>query len=189
MMKRMHNQRGYTLVEMMVTVSIFALAFIAIGAIFLGFSTAQSRANTAQRLLNEGSFLFETVVKEIRMHAIDYSCATDYETDTDMVCLRSPVDGSVAHIRVIDSGGTQVEICKASNATSCTSWNSLVPSFLTINSFEMYVYPTVSPDTATTDTQVFHPSVLIKMSMEAGRGRAKQQYDFQTTVSSRAYDF
>ena len=55
MIKSLYNS-GYTIVEMMVTVSIFTLAFVAISAIFLGYNTAQSNASVSQRLLNEGNY-------------------------------------------------------------------------------------------------------------------------------------
>src|SRR3989344_4022602 len=116
----MRQQSGYTLVEMLVTVSIFALAFIAIGAIFLGYSTAQSRASTAQRLLNEANFFLESIAREIRSHAVDYDCSAEM-TDA-YICLRSPEDSSVVQIRVTEvSGEKQIWMCRGFTETVCIS--------------------------------------------------------------------
>ena len=64
------KREGYTIVEMLVAVAIFSLAFITISVIFLGFTGAQSRAAVSQRLLNEGSYMLELVARENRMHAV-----------------------------------------------------------------------------------------------------------------------
>jgi prepilin-type N-terminal cleavage/methylation domain-containing protein len=189
---KLQTNKGYTLVELLVTVSIFALAFLAIGAIFLGFSTAQSRAGNAQRLLNEGNFLFESVAREIRMRAIDYDCleAANYESETDYVCLKS-IDGAKVHFQVIDQTGSDydIQICRDFTGSACTTWRSIKPSFLTVTKAEFYISPVNNPLDSNDFNEIFHPLTLITMTIETGSGRTVKKHNFQTTVSSRLYNF
>jgi len=192
MKKSLYNS-GYTIVEMMVTVSIFALAFIAMAAIFLGFNTAQSNASVSQRLLNEGNHMFEAIAREIRMNSIDYDCGVIYGSDNSKVCLKSLDTGESIHFRVEGAWpGTVVQVCSEIEDPACTDvgdWNTLNVGFIHINKFTFRVFPDEDPSTTSDPDKVSQPMVLINMSMQAGTGKAVQTYDFQTLVSSRVYNY
>ena len=185
---KQQQSAGYTLIEMMVAITIFAIAFVAIGAIFLSYSLAQTRASSGQRLLNESNFLFETVAREIRMNAIDYSCPfADPATTINYICLKK-TDGTVEHVKFENK---QILVCKQPTALDCagpTNWISLTPAFVTVSSAKFYTYPTADPNAIdVADAQLFQPITTILMSVATGQGRAYQTYDFQTAVSSRVY--
>lgn len=188
------SRGGYSLIEMLVTVAIFALAFVAIGAIFIGFSTAQSRASAAQQLLNEGNFILESITREIRGNTIDYSCtASDPASNHTYLCLRS-IDGRSVHFRFNDpSASGKLQVCIDYDDFPCTfvnQWIDMNPSFLTITKIAFHTYPTSNPlNVDRTANEVFQPITTILMSIEAGKGRAKQHYDLQTAASSRVYNF
>ncbi|MBI4090960.1 MAG: type II secretion system protein [Candidatus Komeilibacteria bacterium] len=190
----LQRNAGYTLVEMLITVSIFALAFVTIGAIFIGFTAAQSRATTAQRLLNEGGFILEAVTREIRINAIDYACtAANPVTNHAYLCLKS-LDGRSVHFRFNNfSGSGVVQSCVDYDDAPCTlanQWVDMNPSTLRITKFEFHTYPTSNPHNANQgSSQVFQPITTMVMSIEAGTGRAMQRYDLQTAASSRVYSF
>lgn len=189
---------GYTLIEMVVTVGIFSLAFTAISAIFIGFTTAQSRATVAQRLLNEGNYILEAMTRELRMHAIDYDCeGWDPTTDTNMVCLQA-FDGKVIRFYFDPPSGSETTgdllVCKNYDPDECLmsgsggSWTSLRPSFMSITNVMFHVYPFRSPYGANVPAEdAWQPMTTVNISIAAGRGRARQSYDLQTAASSRVY--
>lgn len=193
-MKKTKQQGGYTLVEMLVTVAIFGLAFVTIGVIFISTSAAQARASSAQRLLNEGNFILESITREIRMNAIDYSCAPgNYTSNHERICLRS-VDGKAIHFRFSPAAAPgKIQVCTDYDAFPCTldsQFTSLNPDFLTITKWEFHVYPVLYPlDVNRGSTEVFQPITTIVVRMETGTGRSKQAYDLQTAASSRVYNF
>lgn len=182
---------GYTIVEMLVTVTIFSLSFLAIAAIFLGFSGAQTRAGVAQRLLNEGNFLLELVTREIRMHAVDYSCT---QRSATYACLRS-VDGQAIHIKFDNLANPKtLQVCKDYDASPCPfgspKWITLNPTSVILTNVSFQTHPNVNPlSSDVAPAQVFQPMTTILMSIQAGQGRSQQIYDLQTAVSSRAYSF
>ena len=192
------DRRGYTIVEMLVTVAIFALSFVTIAAIFVGFSTAQTRAGVSQRLLNEGNYLLEVLAREIRMNAIDYDCsAANPATSHDYICLRS-VDGESIHFRLFDdvanpSTTVDLQVCKDFSASPCalsSDWTTLNPDFLKINELSFQTHPIQNPlRQDVPDEQLYQPVTTILMTVEAGRGRAVQTYELQTSVASRVYYF
>lgn len=71
-MTRPSSQRGYTLIEVLVASTIFAvIAVIALTA-YVSIFGANRRADAERRLVDETAFLSERIVKEIRNAQIDY---------------------------------------------------------------------------------------------------------------------
>ena len=181
------TQAGYTIVEMLVSVAVFGLAFIAIGAIFIGFSTAQSRASVSQRLLNEGNFVLEAVAREIRMNAIDYDCGL---MSSRYICLTAP-DGTETHFRFNDPSAPNIlQACSdpVSVGVAC-SWINLHSSDVDITNVEFHVFPQNDPFAPNApDGDIFQPITTILMTIQAGVGRGQQIFDLQTSVTSRLYN-
>jgi prepilin-type N-terminal cleavage/methylation domain-containing protein len=185
MKKMSQHTQGYTLVEMLVAVAVFALAFVTIGAIFIGYNTAQSRAGVSQKLLNEGNHILEAVAREIRMHAIDYNCIFSD------ICLRA-VDGKEIHFRFDHSSAPdKLQVCKDNDGCDIgSSWSTMNPDFLTLGNVEFHTYPLDNPASPSTSAaNTYHPITVILMTIESGSGTKQQIFDLQTTVSSRVYDF
>lgn len=57
---------GFTLIEILVVVCIFALLMVMIAGIYVAFSNAQMRTKAAQRLLNDSQYAMELMAKEIK---------------------------------------------------------------------------------------------------------------------------
>jgi len=182
---------GYTMVELLVAVAVFALAFVAITAIFVGFSLAQSRAAQGQRLLSESNYIFEAVAREIRMNRIDYDCGCsgyDPAETKGYICLVSET-GAQVHFNY-DSDNDKIQVWKDPNGSSTCpgTFVDMNPDFMSVTAFTMETYPVVSPlSPDPLDVNVYQPLTTINMTVEAGRGSAQVSYDFQTAVTSRYY--
>ncbi len=184
---------GYTIVEMIITVGIFSLAFVAISAIFIGFTNAQSRASTSTSLLNEGNYVLSSIANDIRNSAVDYTsvnCGV-VAGSTANICLKH-FDGRYI-VYKWDSPSSNVLVCTANapsvcdpnNTTDTTKWTVKNASFIKVTSLKMYAYPASPPSVSTP----FQPEVTTQMTISSGAGRAAQSYDLQTTVVSRVYVF
>lgn len=67
-------KNGFTLIEILVTISIFGSVVVMISAVYIGFSHIQARANATQRILNDSQFILEAMAREIRNDLIlDYN--------------------------------------------------------------------------------------------------------------------
>lgn len=71
-MKIKDNKLGFTLVEILVAVSIFSLLSVVVAGIYVAFSNAQARATRAQRLLNDAQFALVGIAREIRNNELYY---------------------------------------------------------------------------------------------------------------------
>lgn len=89
------NNKGFTLVEMLITLTIFSLGFVMIAAIYVGISNAQNRAKVSVEYLNEGEIVFEQLAREIRGKMIDTSsaCPTSCGDPNTYVCLSDLANG------------------------------------------------------------------------------------------------
>ena len=85
MLKIINNQKGLTLIELLVAVFIFSLLSTVIAGIYVSFSNAQARTKVAQALLNDAQFALEGIAREIRNSRVlyaegEYNCG-DVELD------------------------------------------------------------------------------------------------------------
>ena len=79
------NEEGFTLVELLIAVSIFALLSVIISGIYLAFSKSQARTKVSQSLLNDAQYILETVAKEIKNNEI---VGIGTSGDTDIYTLK-----------------------------------------------------------------------------------------------------
>ena len=57
------NKTGFTLVEVLVAVSIFAMLAILLSVIYVAFTKMQTRTQISQQVLNDSQFTLETMTR------------------------------------------------------------------------------------------------------------------------------
>jgi len=67
------NQTGFTLVEILVSLTIFVIVTVVSITAFIQIITAQRKADLSRMVYEEGRFFMEKMVKEIRNNTIDYA--------------------------------------------------------------------------------------------------------------------
>ena len=171
----LENGAGYTLVEMLVTIAIFSLAFIAISSIFIGTTTAQNNARANVAVLNESQLVFEQIAREIRSHTIDTDPTTCNCPDVNFICLKD-LSGQTTFIRH-NAVNLNAEL---SHSTSCSgaSWSVLNDPSIRIDS--LVFYPNDDPTE--------QPFTSIQMTATNNANVARQRtLLFQTMISTRYY--
>lgn len=66
------NRKSFTLIEVLVAVSIFAILALTAASTFVNFMGVKRRADLVQYIKNEGDFLMERIKREIRNGTVDY---------------------------------------------------------------------------------------------------------------------
>ncbi len=61
------TNKGFSLIELTVSVAIFAIIIVSAGNIFIQISKAQREMLTRQILIDEGRYIMESMIKDIRM--------------------------------------------------------------------------------------------------------------------------
>lgn len=77
------NQKGVTLIEMLVAVAIFSIIVVAISGLFISSIRAQGRILATQELLDQTSYVLEYMGRAIRMAKKELNCSSP---DTQEYC-------------------------------------------------------------------------------------------------------
>ena len=80
-MKELKQQKGFTLLEMLVVSAIFIMALSSMVMIFVETNKAQKRLANSEKLQADTRYLVELMAREIRNNTIDYSF---YPANDDM---------------------------------------------------------------------------------------------------------
>jgi len=93
MKKSSTTEKGFTLIETLVAVSVFAFLVAAVGSVYVQVLQMQRRASAAQKIQSNALFIFDRMSREIR-----YNTVHTGECATDTLTLRSPDPASAAAI-------------------------------------------------------------------------------------------
>ena len=179
--------RGFTLVELMVSVSVFSIVMlISMGAI-LTVVDANRKSQALRAVMDNLNFAFEGMTRDIRF-GDNYHCGSagditrplDCSLGDNSITIRTS-SGNLATYRL--SGN---RIIKTLNGTDyyVTSGDS------TIQSLKFYVsgaYPFVA---ANPTTDMIQPQVIMVVSGYAGtKDTLKSSFSLETTLSQRKFDY
>lgn len=182
MLKKIRKQKGFTLVEMLVAMSIFAVFVGVMIGSYTGIVRGQREANDYRTMYAESRRVFESVIYELREGMVDYGCN------------RNP---SLSELYLISKDGkTHTHIFEKEGVLKMEKG---LEEEKDLNSFEVKAknvkfnfYPAVDPydsEYVMNNGYQFHPFVNMKMTFE----KEKRDHSFftvnlETTISSRIYN-
>jgi prepilin-type N-terminal cleavage/methylation domain-containing protein len=196
---RKTNNRGFTLVEMIVAVALFAIVMLICVGALLALVSANRKAQALQSVMNNLNISLDDMVRTIRTGS-NYRCNTqsepvapnygDCQQGGTMLYITpfgaDPTQQSQDIGYVFDTNGTYCgkgQLCKVyGNGTPI----AITSSDVTINSMEFYVIGT--PRTSTGDTT--QPKVVITITGTAGAPgvNAVTSFNIQATAVQRMLD-
>ncbi|MDA3840718.1 MAG: prepilin-type N-terminal cleavage/methylation domain-containing protein [Patescibacteria group bacterium] len=201
------NERGYSLLEMIVAIAIFAVVFLMITSIYLSMIESQKSVIATQNIQESMKFVFEMVSKEIRTAVkSEDSCAATLGLTADIIAPAT-VPNKIFNIDSTTFPGYHV-LYFMNRKEECVSYaignNGDVDSWTIrrvkgLDDEEMFVTPNeISLENLyfnVWDDEIgaFHsrqPSVTLKVDVETSKGREihKQKTTLQTTITSRYYE-
>lgn len=187
--KKHQTLRGFTLVEVMVSVSIFAIVMlIATGAVF-SVVGANKKTHSLKSVMTNLNFALEAMTRDVRV-GFKYSCngGGDCATtpgNTFQFKANRDIDGDGIYNEAdlndqIEYSLSNGRIVKRILGTNSSTW-SVTASEITIESLNFYVI-----GTGTSDGK--QPKVVISLQGYSGIGSTKSNFNIQTTVSQRSID-
>ncbi len=180
--------KGFTLLEMLIAVSVFATAATMSAGTLLAVSDAQQKILTLRITQDNLGYVFDTMGKEIRTGA-SYHCGIG--VDDFSTTPRDCFDGGLSFTFL--SGGNKVTYqIRAGRmervfmgGTPSQAISVLTPSGMTITNLKFYVWG--SPPATSGD--IYQPRALIIVQGTAGvKERTKSSINIQTMISQRALD-
>ncbi|HEY0907942.1 MAG TPA: type II secretion system protein [Candidatus Paceibacterota bacterium] len=179
--------KGFTLIEVLVSVSIFAMVMlVATGAVF-SIVQANKKTHSLKSVMTNLNFALEAMMRDIRLGS-GFSCdgggdCVDGGTEFRFLANRNVNGDSVTDSTdIIAYGASDGAIMKQifGGSYGGASYPITAPEIV-ITSLKFYVI-----GTGTTDTR--QPKVIISIQGYAGAGTTKSEFNIETMVSQRAID-
>lgn len=198
---------GFTLLESLLAMSLFAIMTIVILDVFTQTQSIQARASSLQKLQDDGRFIMNKLASDIRNGSILYEC---YESQVPGVCdapINSVNGNTVLAIKdregasVIVKQGTLVSQCGDSKNTPCllisrdygATFSRMSQGGGKIVSFQVFLFPDKDPFAFAADGIQYQsndqPRVRIVFTEKTTVTRKKEEatITLQTLVSTREY--
>lgn len=183
MISRRNNdtQRGFTLVELIVSIGLFALVMLIATGAYFSLIALDKRARATGQVVSNLSFAMDTMARGIRTGA-NFKCITNQDADGQSANSTGGCDWfsytdtglntTVTYIRKVDCNGTACNTigrCVGVVPASCTdaAASSLTDPAITIQSLKFYVRG-VGNSSAPTWQQQPHVTFTVSGTMPAG---------------------
>lgn len=190
-----HSARGFTLVEMLVSVAIFAIVMtIALGSL-LAMSESDRKAQTLKSVINNLNFSLDSMSRSIRT-------GTTYHCDIGQGTLTATRDctaaGATSFAFRSNEGNTVIYRFENSNRTTCgqpsgtvgcvvrstdggSTYAAITASEVVVNTLQFYV---IGAQSASLQPKV---TILLSGTVQAN-GTQQTPFNLQTSVTQRLYD-
>lgn len=186
---------GFTLIEMLVAMTVFVLAATTATDLYIAAGRSQRAIRTRERLQNEVRFAFETMSRAIRGGTIDYNA---------YVGGAAPSSGAILNLR--NTEGDR-EIFRASssssecpeNAFSCllicdaVNCSPLTASGIIWDEIRFYISPARDPFLFDPSSGTFgasvqpHVTVFARVRIGSNLPEERAEITLQTSITSRIY--
>ncbi len=178
-------KKGFTLIELMVSVSIFVVVMtISMGSI-IGVFDANRKSRSLKTVLNNLNIAVESVSKEMR-YGTNYHCEGSATGPNDPIT--SPQDCPYPGGNLISFlSSDDVQITYRINGSSIEKqvgsggFIALTAPEIIIDNLTFYTFGTTVGDTS-------QPKVIIKIDGHSGTTKGRSDFTLQTLVSQRALD-
>lgn len=189
------EQKGFTLLEMLVVSAIFVMAMTSMVSIFVQTNRAQKRLANSEKLQADTRYVVELIAREVRTNRIDYDFYNG-EADRDLtdqeliyLALRDVDDQQI----IFKFEGNKMKICRyVSELINCGngSYYNITPDDISVISMKFFVTPITDPFVIFAadrpDNQPLVTIALTTQSLTKDLDNSKM-IRYQTAISSRYY--
>ncbi len=193
-MKKILRNKGFTLIEMLVAMSIFVIFIGVLISSYTDIVKSQQEANDYRVLYSDARRVFDKLTEEIRGSAVYYpSESSTYYTNVNESLRLVSLDGQ--REVVFEYYGEEGELWYGEAVGAVGNEYSLIgseDSRVSVSEFNVFVSPVDDPykeENVFADGVQFQPKVTVFATFEMERRKGGDPYsvDLQTTISSRFY--
>lgn len=185
------TKKGFTLIEIMVSISVFSIVMlVSSGSIFSVFD-ANRKSQTMRSVMDNLNLSLESMTRTIRF-GYRYHC--DITQGGGLNTTRDCAGGANS-IALLDSNSAQVvyQLCtsgantgRIARSADCNAGPFITGTDVTINTLNFYV---LGSDTYSASTNLVQPKVIISITGHAGtKTSSRTDFRLQTMVSQRIFD-
>ncbi|MFA6917469.1 MAG: type II secretion system protein [Candidatus Gracilibacteria bacterium] len=189
-MSKIKLQKGFTLIEMMIAMTIFVIFMGVVVQSYLSIVRSQREANEYRVMYSEARYVFDKFSDEVRNAGISYKQGMTNPL-TELV-LVSPDGGRAVKFEYVNGAISFAEAKMGVDGSFEVSQGyNLNSDRIKVKEFRLYISPLVDPykpENVYNSATQYQPKVTLfaKFEKEVGGGRTLD-IDLQTTISSRSY--
>lgn len=201
LIKKNKTGAGFTLVEVVVALSIFAIATVYSISIFVQSNIVQKRTANIQRVMADARYALEVMAREVRMGNIDYAYA-NYTRELGgsltfpqaELAIRDVLNQPIRFRRFqIEAGRYSLQVCSGQDVCGEGDWLDITPQNLSVVNLAFYIAPEKDPftwDAALADypaDQQPRVTIILETKSLYKDLPTERISHLQTTVTSRKY--
>ena len=188
--KRKLKIGGFTLIEMIVSMSIIVVVVITAVSIYVYSIGSQEKISATTKLQQDAQFILETMAKNIRQYQIDYSSYSDpIPQPTSTLLLIDSADNRIQYRRnpttCTKSNPCRIEKCAKSGSCADADFHPVSMSDVSIARLDFYIQPDSNPFISGA-TSYQNPIVTIIMELKSYKERFGEcRVKVQETIPQR----
>jgi prepilin-type N-terminal cleavage/methylation domain-containing protein len=204
--KRVFSVSGFTLIEMMIAMSLFGIATVYSVNIFAQSNRVQKRTANIERVISDARYALEIMAREVRMDVVDYNYsgyisplfepADEQKWQTELALV--DVNNNPIRFRRIERQNPQrwsLQFCKGTEMCSADVYYDVTPEGLSVEDLRFYITPAQDPFSLnqSLNPPVYYsndqPLVTIVIKIQSLHPELKEEKIsvFQTTITPRKY--
>jgi prepilin-type N-terminal cleavage/methylation domain-containing protein len=189
------EQKGFTLLEMLVVSAIFVMALTSMVSIFVQTNRAQKSLANSEKLQADTRYVVELVTREVRNNRIDYDFydgSSGKDLDDQPVNYLALRDGDDEQI-IFHYDNNNMKICRdISVAINCANDNyfDITPDDISVISMKFLISPNINPFSVyAAGRPDLQPLITLALTTQSLTGSADgpDWIRYQTAISSRYY--
>jgi len=194
-----NNKKGVTIVEMLFSISLFALSIMAVMEIFVTVVDGQQNAIASRNLQENMRYAFEVMAKELRMARIDGVGSNDVCDDSDpsreiddykIYDNDADYDASASFLKFRNYHNECVKYSLENNRIKVerdTASGYLTPDEISISNLSFLVKDKYTGSHPATQGEQSIVTIRMDINTRDTKVRHAQNMKIQTTISSRYY--
>lgn len=177
MMKSFNTPRGFTLIEMIVSVGLFSVVMLVVTAAYLAIISLDKESRSTNELVVNLSFALESIARNVRT-GTNYSCAGGGNGTCEQLSFVNTEGQTITYMRKTSDSTSAIAQCTGGACTNETSVGLTDPKIV-IESLTFYVWGVGAGD----QTQ---PQVLMSVrgTMQVSASRTVD-FTIQTSATQR----
>ncbi len=147
--KKTARNSGFTLIEMIIALSIFVLVVLMVSNIFVVINHSQRRVANLQKLQDDVRYSLEAMAQEIRLGRInyDYYVTENIDLHPESAVIDYPLavinqSGEFVYYR---KNGNNLEFCKNDTSADCQEWQVVTPVGAIVDELRFIITPSADP--------------------------------------------
>ncbi len=175
------DKSGFTLMEVLVSMSIFVIVSLASLSIYAATLKASQRTTALTRVQQEAQLIMSVLAKKIRTSRVDYSYYPGGEVSNPAAALALTDASNDNYVFSFDSGNSTLTVSANGGEAK-----AIPATYVQITDLKFYINPTTNPFISLDEPPSSQPYVTLVMTVSSKKGAQTANLTLQQSVPQRS---